>query len=103
MAIWNDMLSKVAPRLVLQCHKRFLQCRPAENIDAHRSQIALWLRRLLLEFGNPSVFICNYDAESAGFFDRHRHCCNCYICIVLFMIVEHDFIIHLIDMVSGKN
>ena len=39
--------------------------------------------------------------KSARFFNRNRHRSNSNICIVLFVKIQHNLIIHLINMVSG--
>ena len=100
MTIWNNVFSEITVWLVFQLDKCLFKNRPAEDIDSHRCQITAWLLRLLFEFFDPAVLICHYNSETACFFHRHRHCCNCHISIVCLMEIKHHFIIHLINMIS---
>ena len=60
----------------------------------------LWL---LLEFRYLLVLICDHKAEAARFFPWHRHSGNGDICPIFLVEVQHHFIIHFVNVVSGKD
>ena len=97
------MFTKITSRFLRQLDQSILQYRPAENIDTHGRQVASRIIRFLLKLSNPVIVICNDDTKTAGLLDRHLHSCNGYISIIRFVIFKHYLIIHLVDMVSGKN
>ena len=59
--------------------------------------------RFFFKFGNSSVSVCDHDAETACFFDRDRHTCDGYVRVVCFVVIQHYFVIHLVNVVTGKN
>ena len=59
--------------------------------------------RFFLKLADPPLVICDHNTETARLLHRNRHNRNRYISIIRFMEVQHDFIIHLINMVTGKN
>ena len=61
------------------------------------------MSRLLLEVDDAVRLIRDHDAEAAGFFHGNGHDGDSDICFVGFVIVQHDLIVHLVDMVAGKN
>ena len=103
MYIWNNVHTKITARLILQSKKRFFQYRPVKNVNTHRRQITARLLRFLFKFFNMPLFIGHNNAKAAGFFPRYRHTCDGYIRFSGFMEIQHDFIIHLINMVSSEN
>ena len=103
MAVRNDMLTKVTARLFRHGNERFLQRLPAEYVDSHGSQVTARICRLLLKLGDTVILIGDHDTEAACLFDRHRHTCDGDICVVCFVIFQHNLIIHLIDVVAGKD
>jgi len=103
MAVRNDMLTKVTARLFRHGNERFLQRLPAEYVDSHGSQVTARICRLLLKLGDTVILIGDHDTEAACLFDRNRHTCDGDICVVCFVIFQHNLIIHLIDVVAGKD
>ena len=84
-------------------HQEFAQHRPCEDINPHRSLIALGLPRLFLKFHNAVFRIRVHDAEAVCF--RHGHLQNGDGGIRPFfhVVAQHGGIIHFIDMVAGKD
>ena len=74
-----------------------------KNVNTHGSQSASGMSRLLFEINDPSALICNHDTESGCFFQSYRHNCNSTCRILLFVECKHLIIIHLVNMISGKN
>ena len=94
------MFSEVTVRLVLELDKRVPEHRPAEDVDSHGSKVAARLFRFLFEFFDPVLAICHNDAEPARFFDRNGHCRNGDIRLIRLMKIEHNLVIHLINMIA---
>ena len=103
MAVWNNVFTEIAARLLRHGNEGFLQCLPAEYVDSHGSQVAARMRRLLLELGDTVILIGDHDTEAACLFDRHRHTCDGDICVICFVIFQHNLVIHFVDVVAGKN
>ena len=101
MAVGDDMLAEVTPRLVLHLNQGFLKHRPAEYVDTHGCKVASRHWGLLFKFHDTVGLVRNQDAETACFFNGYRHGSNGDICVIGFVIVQHYLIIHLIDMVAG--
>ena len=97
------MFPKITIGLIFQLDQRFSEHRPAENVDAHGSQVAARLLRLLFELFDPAFAVCHNDSESARFLDRHRHRGDRDIRFVCLVKIEHDLVIHLINMIPRKN
>ena len=97
------MLAKIAITLVFQCDQCFFEHRPAEYVDTHGSKVAAWFLRFLLKLRHTPCLICNHDPEAACFFYRNRHTGNRYICLICLVIIQHDFVIHFINMISREN
>ena len=97
------MLSKITALLILKCIKSFLKGRPAEYVNAHRGQIAAWMLWLLLKLCNTACLISDHDPKSACLFHRYRHTCNGNICLISLMEIQHHLIIHLVNVISGKD
>ena len=104
--VWKELeadltSSEVTARLILQRNKRFLQRRPAENINSHTCQIASGMLRFLFKFCNPSCAVRDHDTETAGLLHRNRHTGNRYICLVSLVVIQHYLVIHLVNMITG--
>ena len=97
------MLAKIATALIFQRDQCFFEHRPAEYVDTHGSKITARFLRFFFELRHASCLICNHDAEAACFFYRNRHTGNRYVSLVCFVIVQHNFVIHFINMISRKN
>ena len=59
--------------------------------------------RFLLKLSNTVTLISDHNTKTAGFLDRNRHTCNGNICLVRLVEIQHHFVIHLINMVTGKD
>ena len=59
--------------------------------------------RLLLKFCDPVAVVCDNHAEAARFLDGNRHRSNGDIGVIGFVIIQHHFVIHLIDVIAGKD
>ena len=55
------------------------------------------------KFNDTSVFVSIHNTKTAGFFHWNFNNGNCCISIGFNMIIQHLCIIHLIDVVSGKD
>ncbi len=66
-------------------------------------QIALRLRRFLLEFYDFSAFFCIHDTKTACFFHRNLNNGDGCICMMFFVVIKHLIVVHLADMVTRKN
>ena len=102
-AVGQDVLAEITVGLILQCNKGFPQDRPAEDIDSHGGKITAGIRRLLLELRDPPGLVCHHDAETAGLLNGNRHARYGDIGFIRLMKIQHNLIIHLIDMISGKD
>ena len=76
---------------------------PVEYVDTHGGKIALRVFRFLLEFHDAVIFTGVHDTETAGFLHGNLDNCNSRICLMLDMVIKHLCIIHLIDVVTGKD
>jgi len=76
---------------------------PCEDIDTHGCKIALRMFRFLFKFYDTSAFICIHDTETACFFHWNFDNCDGCICVSLLMSCEHFVIVHLVNMVAGKD
>ena len=97
------MHAEIQVALILQLQERFLQNLPGENIDTHRSQIASGMFRLFFKVRDLTVLIGDHHAEAAGFLNRDRHAGNGNIRFVRLVEIEHNLIIHLIDVVAAQD
>ena len=103
MTVRYDMLSEIAVRLIFQCEKRFSEHRPAENVNSHRCKVAARILRLLFKLLDLPAVIRNHDSETARLFHRNRHRRDGNIRFVRLVVIQHHFIIHLVDMVARQN
>ena len=103
MYIRNNMHTEITSRLILQSDQRLSQYRPVKDINTHRRKVTARLRRFLLKILDIAVVIGNNNAKTAGLSPRYRHAGNCHICPFCFMVIQHHFIIHLINMVTTKD
>ena len=101
----DDVLSKVVVGIwILHIRDQHLsQQLPVEDVDAHRSEVALWLRRFLLKFDDAVFLIGIHDTEAAGLLHRYRQDGDRRIRIAGDMVRKHLGIIHLVNMVTGEN
>ena len=97
------MLAEIQCRLICHSDQCFLQCLPVEYVNTHTCKIASGMFRFLFKLGDTMVLICDHDTETACLLNGNRHYRNGNLCIVGLMEVQHDFIIHLINMISGKD
>ena len=97
------MLTKIQCRLICHSDQCFLQCLPVKYVNTHTCKIASGMFRLLFKFGDAMVLICDHDTETAGLLHGNRHYRNSNFCIVGLVEIQHHFIIHLINMISGKD
>ena len=97
------MLAEIQIGLFLIGHQRLPERLPVEYINTHGSQIAAGMRGLLLKVHDSSVLVSDHDPETARLFLRDRHDSDSYFCIVFLMEIQHRFVIHLIDMITGQN
>ena len=49
------------------------------------------------------IIICYNHTKSVSLFHRHWYCSYRDICFLLLVEIKHNFIIHLVNMVSTKN
>ena len=95
------MLGIFLRRIVLQIPAKELA---VEDIDTHGSQVALWLRWLLLELDDAAIHgIGIHDAEARCLIPRNLKYANGSISLVGTMYIQHLGVIHGVDMVAGKN
>ena len=87
------MLAEIQCRLICHSNQCFLQCLPVEYVNTHGC----------FKLGDTMVLICDHDTETACLLNGNRHYRNGNLCIVGLMEVQHNFIIHLINMISGKD
>ena len=101
----NDVLTKViAARLVaLVLDEVGAQLFPRENINAHRSKVALRLCGLFFKFRDRVRPVHIHDAEARCIFPRYLHHGDGAIRPCLFVLVEHLGIVHLVNMVARED
>ena len=83
--------------------QRRAQHRPGENVNAHGGEIALRLLRLFGKARDAHVLIDGHDAEAAGLLPRHGLDRNGEIRAHELVEVEHQVIVHLVEMVAGED
>ena len=59
--------------------------------------------RFFFKLGDPSVPVGNHDAETAGFLDGYGHTGDGHVGFVGLVVIQHYFIIHLVDMIAGQD
>src|SRR5699024_7524562 len=79
------------------------QLAPSEDINTHGSLVALGNLRLLVEFINGAVLIGVQDAETGSFGHGNFDDSDGAGSVLFFMSCQHLGIVHLIDVVTGKN
>ena len=97
------MFSKIQSRLIRHGQQRLLQRLPVENINTHAGQIAPGMFGLLLKVSNPAVLIRNHNAEAAGFLHGNGHYSDGHLRVIGLVEVQHDLVIHLVNMIPGQN
>ena len=103
MAVGDDMFSEIQVGLFRPGNQSLLQRLPVKYVDTHGCQIASGIRRLLLKIRNLSVLVRDHDAEPLRFLHRYGHNRDRTLCASLLMVIQHHFIIHLIDVITGEN
>ena len=83
--------------------ERRAQHRPGENVNAHGGKIALRLLRLFGKARDAHVLIDGHDAEAAGLLPRHGLDRNGEIRAHELVEVEHQVVVHLVEMVAGED
>ena len=79
------------------------ELRPREDVNAHGRLVGLGLLGLFFKFNNVVVRVRIHDAEAARFFPRHRAHSNRRIRAFADVVLQHGVVVHLINMVAGKN
>ena len=59
--------------------------------------------RLFFKFIYALAFIAVHYPEAAGFFYRHLNHGYGAVCPLCLVVLEHEVIVHLVDMVSRKD
>src|SRR5699024_4108499 len=85
------------------CNQKFPKSLPIKYVDTHRSKIALRVFGFLLKLDDLAGLIGVHDTEPAclpdGYLDDGDGCFG----ILSLMLGQHLGIIHLVDMVAGKD
>ena len=81
-----------------------------EHVNAHRRQgvgrVARHRQRvgrLFLEADDAALAVYLQDAEAGRLFDRHRQAADSQIRVALDVRADHVAVIHLVDVIAGKN
>ena len=99
MAIGNNMLPEIQGRLSRHGKQRSLQRLPIKDIDSHTGQIAPGMFGLFLKLCDLPVLVSYHNAESAGLLQRHRHHRDGDFSPAGLVKIQHDLIVHLIDVI----
>ena len=83
--------------------KHFAEKLPVKDIDTHGRKVALRMFRFLLKLYNVTLFVCIHNTETACFLHGNLNNRDGGIGVHFFMISKHFCVIHLIDMVAGKD
>ena len=73
--IGNDVVSKVIFRVRVSfiLYEVLSEDVPVEYVDAHGSQVGLWILRLFLEFGDAVIPVSHHESETGRVLPRHFH------------------------------
>ena len=93
----------VGIRILDISHQHLAEKFPCKDIDTHRCKIALRMFRFLFEFYDTACFVSVHDTETACLFHWNFNNCDSSVCFCLFVSCEHLVIVHLVNMVTGKN
>ena len=85
------------------CREIFLQVVAAEDIDAHRREIALRLRGFLLELDNASGLVRVHDAKARCLIPRYLKDTDGRLRLRLLMLLEHPRIVHRVDVIARED
>ncbi|MCY1541055.1 hypothetical protein D9M68_767280 [compost metagenome] len=110
--VGNDVLAEVAARAFGGCvaTKLFHQEARLEHIDAHGGQRHVRLVRntrrilgLFDEIDHPVAPVDMHHAKARRFHARHFEAPDGHVSARINVLTEHDFIVHLIDMVARQD
>ena len=101
----NDVLTKVLGgiRIRLVLCQIFAKQLGIEYVDTHGSLGRFWLLRLFFKLENTVIFIRIHDTEAAGFLQRDLKHGDRAVRLHFLVIIEHCGIVHLVNMVTGKD
>ena len=110
--VGNDVFAEIMAgiwigRVALQFVEQKLRI---ENVDAHAGERNIrfaWHRRgigrLLEERVDDAIVIDMHDAEGTRLLARHLETAHGNVGFGLDMLLEHDLVVHLVDVVAGEN
>ena len=90
-------------RVCLVLNQILAELIPREHINTHGSLVAFRYFWLLVKLIDGAVRIGVQDAKPRGFFHWHFNFGNGAGCVVLLMVSNHLGVVHLINVVTGKN
>ncbi|MPN16938.1 hypothetical protein SDC9_164287 [bioreactor metagenome] len=101
----DDVVAEVVGgiRIFIVDAHAFFQRAPIEDVDAHRSLIGLWLFGFFFKRCDTVRIIGVHDAEAVRFLHRNRQNRDGRHRIFLDMKAQHCAVVHLIDMIAGKD
>ncbi len=108
----DDILAKITARpLCRGVPAQLVHQEPGlEHINAHRSERQIRLvgntRRILGLFHEIDDLVASihmHDAETHRFHARHFETANGHVCACVDMLAQHDFVIHLVNMIARQN
>ena len=74
-----------------------------EDVDAHGSEVALGLLRLLHELEDAALVVAVHDAEAGSVLPRHRHDGDGEVGVVGLVGGEHVLVVHTIELVARED
>jgi hypothetical protein len=103
--IGDDIITEIILRIRigLVLDQIFAQDIPVENVNSHRCQVGLRVLRLLLEFGDAVVLICNHQTETGSILPRNLHNRNTEFSVLFLVETKEITVILFADLVTGKN
>ena len=76
---------------------------PVKDINTHGSKSAAGMCGLFFEIDDLVVLVSDHDTETGCFLQGDRHNCDGSCCALCLVEVEHLVVVHLVDVVTGKN
>ena len=89
--------------ILMVFEKSLAQCIPLEDVDSHRSEVAVRFLRFFGELHDIALIISCHDAESAGVFPWHLDYRYGKVGSVVLVLLQHKVVVHLVDMVARKD